>query len=166
MSLLASKFDIVSVDNPLAPAALAQVLKVTGGETFTVNGTPVAGTIPAGTIVTMDHTTGCAVVGATVNISNTQKELAFVVIDGNMDFSGSFVQKLTVLQGGFTMQTDQYHTGVYTPGLPVTWGLNEAGKIDLMTDRTTQQLLGFVGPNGLDAVNSILEVIIPQGCGI
>lgn len=164
MSLLNSKFDIVSVDNPVAVAALAQVLSVTGGETFNANGTPVAGSIPAGTIVTMDHTTGFAVVGTTPDISAANKELPFVVIDGNMDFSGSFVQKLTVLQGGFTMETDQYDAGAYTPGLPLTWGVGAAGKVSLMTNRVTQQLLGFVF--AYDAVNGVLTVIIPQGCGL
>jgi hypothetical protein len=166
MSLLNSKFDITSIDNPLAVAALAQVLKVTNGETFSSQGTPVAGVIPAGTIVTMDHTTGCAVVATTPNISSADKELAFVVIDGNMDFSGSFVQKLTVLHGGFTMETDQYVAGGYTPGLPVSFGVGGAGKISLLTAPTTEQLFGYVGPAGLDSVNGILQVVVPQGCGL
>ena len=166
MSLLASKFDIVSVDNPVALAALAQVLAVTGGVTFNAEGTPIAGTIPAGAIVTMDHTTGAAIVAATPDISAANKELTFVVIDGNKDLSGSFVQKLTVLQGGFTMLTDQYDADAFTPGLPVTFGVGAAGKVSLMTNRATQQLLGFVGPAGLDSVNGVLQVIVPQGCGL
>ena len=159
MSLLASKFDIVSVDNPVALAALAQVLAVPGGETFNSQGTPVAGTIPPGAIVTMDTTTGQAVLATTGDVTTRLNvKMVFVTIDGNQDFSGSFVQKITVLQGGFTMLTDQYDAGAYTPGLPVTFN---AGKIHLAG--ATDQFIGVVGPAGLDAVNGVLQVIVPQG---
>lgn len=159
MSLLASKFDIVSVDNPVALAALAQVLKVNGGMTLNSEGTPVAGSIPAGAIVKMNTTTGEAELATTGDITTRLNTvMVFVTIDGNKDFSGAFVQKLTVLQGGFTMLTDQYDAGAYTPGLLVTFN---AGKIKLAG--ATDQFIGVVGPNGLDAVNGVLEVIVPQG---
>ena len=62
-----------------------------------------------------------------------------------MDYSGAFVQKLTVLHGGFTMITDQYNAGAYTPGLPVTFA---SGKIVLLdiSEIATKQIIGFVGP--------------------
>jgi hypothetical protein len=159
MSILNSKFDIVSVDNPVALAALAQVLTVPGGMTLNSEGTPVAGVIPAGAIVRMDTTSGEAVLATTGDVTtrlNTQ--MVFITIDGNKDFSGSFVQKLTVLQGGFTMLTDQYDAGAYTPGLLVSFN---AGKIKLAG--ATDQFIGVVGPAGLDAVNGVLQVIVPQG---
>ena len=165
MSLLNSKFDIVSVDNPVAVAALAQVLEVNTlpNPLFNDNGTPQPGTIAPGMIVKMDTTTGKAVLATTPDISAAHKVLPFVVIEGNTDYAGSFVQKLTVLHGGFTMKTDQYDAGAYTPGLPVTFN---AGKVALLANRATEQLLGFVGPAGLDTVNNVLEVIVPQGAGI
>lgn len=160
MSILSSKFDIVSVDNPVALAALAQVLNVTGGMTLNGEGTPVAGTIPAGAIVRMDTTTGAAVLATTGDVAAARLNtvMVFVAIDGNKDFSGAFVQKLTVLHGGFTMLTDQFDAGAYTPGLPVSFN---AGKIKLAG--ATDQFIGVVGPAGLDVVNGVLQVIVPQG---
>jgi hypothetical protein len=166
MSILNSKFDIVSVDNPVALAALAQVLAIPGGMTLNSEGTPVAGVIPAGAIVTMNGS-GEAVLATTGDVANDgvakklNMQMVFVAIDGNKDFSGSFVQKLTVLNGGFTMKTDQYDAGGYQPGNLVTFN---AGKIKL-ADAGGQQVIGVVGPSGLDAVNGILEVIVPQGIG-
>jgi hypothetical protein len=166
MSLLNSKFDIVNVEHTIALASLAQVLPVTD-VTWNANGTPIAGTIPPGAVVMMD-TTGSAVLAQSPDISAANRKLIFITVDGNMDYSGSFVQKITVLHGGLTIETDQYTTGAYTPGLPVTFGLSgpNAGKIELMTDRATQQLLGFVGPAGLDSTRGVLQVIIPQGAGL
>jgi hypothetical protein len=160
MSILNSKFDIVSVDNPVALAALAQVLVVPGGMTLNSEGTPVAGTIPAGAIVRMDLVTGEAVLATTADVvaNRLNAVMAFVTIDGNKDFSGAFVQKLTVLNGGFTMSTDQYDAGAYTPGKLVSFN---AGKIKLAG--ATDQIIGVVGPAGLDAVNGVLQVIVPQG---
>jgi hypothetical protein len=163
MSLLASKFDITSVDNPVALAALAQVLKVPGGVTLNTEGTPIAGTIAPGAVVTMDIATGEALLATTGDVvaSRLNAKMVFVTIDGNKDFTGSFVQKLTVLNGGFTMLTDQYDAGAYTPGKLVSFN---AGKIKLAG--ATDQFIGVVGPAGLDAVNGVLEVIVPQGSGI
>lgn len=160
MSYLSSKFDIVSVDNPVALAALAQVIPVSGGMTLNSEGTPVPGTIPAGAIVVMD-TSGYAVLASSGDLgaSPLNKQLTFVTIDGNKDFSGSFVQKLTVLQGGFTMKTDQYESGSYLPGKLVSF-VN--GKVRLAT-LDGDQIIGAVGPNGLDSVNGVLEVVVPQG---
>jgi hypothetical protein len=158
MSILNSKFDIVSVDNPVALAALAQVLTVPGGMTLNSEGTPVAGTIPAGAIVTQD-VDGTAILATTADVTTRlNNKMIFVAIDGNKDFSGAFVQKLTVLHGGFTMLTDQYDAGAYVPGSLVSFN---AGKIKLAA--ATDQFIGAVGPAGLDAVNGVLQVIIPQG---
>jgi len=162
MSILNSKFDITSVDNPVALAALAQVLRVPGGITLNSEGTPVAGTIPAGTILRMD-VDGTAIPATTGDVAAARlnAKMVFVTIDGNKDFTGSFVQKLTVLNGGFTMLTDQYDAFAYTPGMLVTFN---AGKIK--NAGATDQFIGVVGPAGLDAVNGVLEVIVPQGSGI
>lgn len=164
MSLLNSKFDLVSVDNPVALAALAQVLSVSSppSPTLNANGTPVAGTIFPGAVVKMDSS-GKAVLATTPDLSEDPKVLPFIAIDGNVDYSGAWTQRLTVLQGGFTMKTDQYAAGAYTPGAPVTFA---SGKVKLLTDKAKEQLFGFVGPSGLDATNGILQVIVPQGAGL
>lgn len=158
MSILNSKFDIVSVDNPVALAALAQVLTVPGGMTLNAEGTPVAGVIPAGAIVRMD-TDGTAILATTADVTTRlNAKMVFITIDGNKDFTGAFVQKLTVLQGGFTMLTDQYNVTSYTPGMLVTF---DTGKIK--PAGATDQFIGVVGPAGLDSVNGVLQVIVPQG---
>jgi hypothetical protein len=164
MSLLNSKFDIVSVDNPLALAALAQVLESPAGMTLGINGTPVAGTIPAGAIVTIDSNGKAALASTNVDarvIANRQ--LVFVAIDGDQDYSGSFVKKLTDLHGGYTMETDQLTPGLgrYAKGAPVTFS---AGKVK--PHEANEQIFGFVGPAGADSVKGIVQIIVPQGCGI
>jgi hypothetical protein len=159
MSLLNSKFDIVSVDNPVALAALAQVLPVDSPPPLGLNGTPQAGTIPPGAIVVM-NSSGKAVLGST----GATKQLVFVTVDGNTDFSGAFVQKLTCLHGGVTIKTDQFLAGAYLPGLAVSFS---AGKVKLFDSAALvpEQIIGFVGPGGLNSVDGILEVILPQGAG-
>lgn len=155
MSMLNSKFDIVSVDNPTALAALAQVLPVDSPPALGPNGTPQAGTIPPGAIVVM-NTVGKAVLGTTA----ADPQLVFVTVDGNMDYSGAFVQKLTCLHGGVTIKTDQFIPGAYQPGLAVSFS---AGKVKLRA--AGEQIIGFVGPGGNNLVDGVLEVILPQGAG-
>ena len=165
MSLLNSKFDIVSVDQPVAVAALAQVLSVASppSPAFNANGTPVAGSIVPGTIVMMDST-GKAVAASSADVvaSRLDTVAPFVVIDGNADFSGAFTQRLTVLQGGFTMVTDQWTSADpatdFAKGKFVSF---DAGKIVAAT--ATNQWLGVVGPDGYSAAEGTVQVIVPQG---
>ncbi len=185
MSILNSKFDIVSVDNPLAVAALAQVLKVgnvgaasglySGGDVANnfAGGTPLQGAVayPPGTVVQM-NTSGEAVLATATTagseaVAPVAPTLMFVTIDGNTDYSGKFVRKLTVLHGGFTMITDQFDAeGGFEIGAPVSV---KDGKIVSMAsgaDGEGKRVFGFVGPNGYDAAAGTLEVICPQGAGI
>lgn len=160
MSLLNSKFDIVSVDNPLALAALAQVLESPTGMTLGPNGTPLPGTIPPGSIVEMGND-GKAQLATTANVTtNLNKKMVFVALDGDQDYAGSFVKKITVLHGGFTMVTDVFDAnGVYAPGVAVTF---RNGKIAQALE--TDQFIGFVGPQGLK--DGVVQILVPQGCGI
>jgi hypothetical protein len=163
--LINSKFDIVSVDNPVALAALAQILTVDDPPGLSSEGTPLAGEFPPGAIVEMNED-GKAVLAtspANVTADMALKKLLFVTIDGNTGFSGAFAQRLTVLAGGFTMLTDQFETGTYVPGAPVAV---DEGKIVAMESPSTVQVYGFVGPAGLDATNGVLQVIVPQGAGL
>ena len=170
MSLLNSAFDIVSVDNPVALAAIAIVLPVDSSilpsPAFNTNGTPSqAGTIPPGTVVTY-NSSGNAILATTATDVTTAATRAtnmlptFVVIDGNQDFSGSFTQKVTCLMGGFTMLTDQYNgtLSTFTPGKWVTFS---SGKISVIATQTNQ-ILGVVGPAGFDSVANTVQVIVPQ----
>ena len=162
MSLLNSKFDITSVDNPMALAALAQVLAVDSPAALGINGTPTAGTIEPGAIVCM-NASGKAVLATTPTVSAANPKLVFVTLDGDVDYSGSFVQKLTVLHGGFTMVTDQFEAGSYSPGDAVTFN---GGKIAVKVFGDHKQIIGFVGPAGKNVTDATLEVIVPQGAGL
>ena len=168
MSLLNSKFDIVSVDNPMALAAIAQVLKVNNPPAIGSNGTPQPGVIPPGAIIEM-NSAGEAVLASAIDVVALPltAKLAFVTLDGNTDLSGSFVQKLTVLAGGFTMLTDQFVAGpAFLPGSQVSYGsAGTAGKV-VARAAATQPLLGVVGPAGLNSVTGVLQVIVPQGAGL
>jgi hypothetical protein len=185
MSLLASKFDIQSVDNPLAVAALAQVLEVAVGATSGLysggtvatdfsGGTPLTGavSIPPGTIVEI-ASTGLAAV-ATSTVAGTElvapgvPKLLFVAIDGNTDYSGAFVRKVTVLHGGMTIVTDQYLTSVagYVPGEPVHVVAGKIARADSAGAIVGARTFGFVGPLGLNVATGVLQVIVPQGAGI
>jgi hypothetical protein len=161
MSKLNSKFDIVTVDNPMAAAALAQVLDVSAASALNTNGTPVAGAIPAGSIVKMDAA-GKAVLATTTNVTTGDLVPVFVTIDGNDDYSGSFVWKLTVLQGGFTMVTDLISGSIsgFTPGVLVSF---TAGLVKVAA--TNDQVIGYVGPAGADTVNGTVQIVVPQGLG-
>ena len=179
MSILSSQFDIVSVDNQMALAALAQVLAVdtsaqSGSTLYSTTGTPVTPSAIAfapGTVVSMG-TTGLAGAATATDLSagsgyTNLPQMFFVTVDGNTDYSGRFVRKLTVLHGGFTMLTDQYSTvngGSFTPGQPVTVisGLI-VPRANGTADYSKFQIYGFVGPAGLDSVNGVLQVIVPQG---
>lgn len=178
MSLLNSKFDIVSVDNVVSLASLAQVLK-SGTMTLGANGTPTAGTFLPGAIVSMTAG-GVAQLATTTDLTAADPQLVFVTVDGDADYSGAFVRKLTVLHGGVTIKTDQYRALdgagaaiTYAPGTPLTF---HSGKVTTVANAKAAatagygipkpQLIGFVGPNGLDATEGVLEVILPQGAGV
>jgi hypothetical protein len=174
MSILNSKFDIVSVDNPLAVAALAQVLEVLPGTGALYSGTGFDGgtpvnqadaLIPPGAIVEIDGATGKAKLASSAE-KTADAKLLFVAIDGNTDYSGKFVRKVTVLHGGFTMLTDQVIGSAFTPGTPVYVSAGKVTADKAEGSLTDARPFGFVGPAGFNAAEGTLQVIVPQGAGI
>jgi hypothetical protein len=165
MSILTSKFDIITHDPPeYAKAGLAMVLSVYGAPAVSSSGTPTAGTIPAGSIVVMDSD-GLAIPADNDDATTHAPKLMFVTVDGDMDYDGSFVHKLTCIQGGIEILTDQYLSASYTPGDMLTCGQASAtaciGKFRAAA--SGEQIYGVVGPLGLNATTGVLDVIIPQG---
>lgn len=181
MSLTSQKFQIVSVDaQPLAHAALGIDLGITDGSTgvqgiaLDGEGTPVTGStsIPTGSIVTLNQY-GVAALATTGDIgTRTNAKLAAVVLRGNDDYDGKYVQKITALVGGCTFRTAQFidETSL-PPGAPVTFA---TGKVALLggtnaasasgTTAVAQgQIIGFIGPNGKNTAQGWLEVVMPQG---
>ena len=166
MTILNSQFDVISRDpHKNALAGLMVVLDVKNApgpyDSLPASGTPVPGDIPAGTIVVMD-TDGSAIVadGAVV----TAPAMLFITVDGDQDYDGAFVHKLTCIQGGgeFKLDTNNFVAGSYTPGNFLTCANGaDAGKFRVAT--SGEQIYGMVGSDGNDTVNNTLSIIIPQG---
>jgi hypothetical protein len=165
MSILTSGFDVITHD-PLehSKAGLAMVLSVYGAPAPSSSGTPTAGTIPAGSIVVMDAN-GLAIPADNDDATTHAPKLMFVTVDGDMDYDGSFVHKITCVQGGIEILTDQYLAASYAPGAMLTCGQASAtacvGKFRAAA--SGEQIYGVVGPLGLNSTKGVLDVIIPQG---
>lgn len=165
MSILTSNFDIITHDPPEnAKAGLAMVLSVYGAPAPGAGGTPTAGSIPAGSIIVMNGN-GLAILADNDDATTHAPKLFFVTIDGDQDYDGSFVHKITCVQGGIEILTPQYLTASYAPSAMLTCGQASAtacvGKFRAAT--TGEQIYGVVGPLGLNATKLVLDVIIPQG---
>jgi hypothetical protein len=165
MSILTSNFDIITHDPPEnAKAGLAMVLSVYGAPAPGAGGTPTAGSIPAGSIVVMNGS-GLAIPADNDDATTHAPKLFFVTIDGDQDYDGSFVHKITCVQGGIEILTPQYVTASYAPGAMLTCG-QASGTASVGKFRAVgsgEQIYGVVGPLGLDSTKLVLDVIIPQG---
>lgn len=166
MSILTNGFDAITHDPPeYAKGGLALVLSVYGAPAPSSTGTPTAGTIPAGSIVVM-NSSGLAIPADNDTTATTNApSLMFVTVDGDMDFDGSFVHKITCVQGGIEILTPQVYGTSFTPGGKLTCGQASGtaciGKF--RTASTGEQIYGIVGPLGYNATTALLDVIIPQG---
>lgn len=166
MSILNSSFDVITHDPPEhAKAGLAMVLAVNSPPAVSGSGTPTAGVIPAGAIVIM-NAAGQAIIADNNSATTNAPCLMFVTIDGDMDLDGSFVHKVTCIQGGIEIQTPQYVAAVYNSGDMLTCGDSLATPTEVGKFRAAasgEQIYGIVGPLGLNATKGCLDVIIPQG---
>jgi len=162
MSKLNSNFDIISHDpHPNAGAGLLTVLEVNGASGG--YGTPSAGNIDAGTLISM-NTSGKAV---KADNSSDYPTLTFITIDGDKDFDGAFVHKITCVKGGeFLLDAVNYDAApTYTAGLPLMAGTGAtAGKFTKAT--AGKQIIGYVGAQGEDTTNNTLHVIMTQGVAL
>ena len=164
MSDLNSLFDIVTRDpHPNALASLMVILDVSGASGPGTGGTPTPGTIGPGTIIMMDSS-GEAVVGDSASWATSTPIMYMVAVDGDMDYDGAFLHRITCLQGGLQMSTEEFVAGTYTPGEPLTVGTTTEVGLLLGLTSAAEPLLGFVGPNGVNA-NGTLDVIMPQSNG-
>jgi len=166
MSILTSNFDIITHDPPeSAKAGLAMVLSVYGAPAPGAGGTPTAGSIPAGSIIVMNGS-GLAILADNDDATTHAPKLMFVTIDGDQDYDGSFVHKITCVQGGIEILTPQYVSAAYSPGAMLTCGQASGGTSTIGKFRAVaggEQIYGVVGPLGLNATTGVLDVIIPQG---
>lgn len=164
MSRLNSNFDITTRDpHPNALASLMVILDVSGAPGPAPSGTPTAGSIEPGNIIMMDAS-GEAVLGDRAAWTAATPIMYVTAVDGDVDLDGAFMHRITCLQGGFQMKTEQYVAAPYTPGQPLTVGTGATvGQLEGLT-LADQPLIGFVGPNGV-ASDGTLDVIVPQNNG-
>jgi hypothetical protein len=170
MTILTSKFDVVSHDpHPNARAGLVIILDVEGAPSpwtsTSSSGTPVPGTIAAGSIVVM-NTNGNAILADNVAALTNAPQMFYVTIDGDMDFDGAFMHRITCIQGGCEIVTDLFVADTYLPGDMLTCGdssggTNYSGYFRKAT--TGEQIYGMVGSDGYSTTDATLSIVIPQG---
>lgn len=166
MVQLNNEFDIIGHDpHRNAGAGLLTVLSVANApnpySALPASGTPVAGSIFRGAIVVMNSNGEAELADSG---SHSFPQMPFVTVDGDQDYDGAFVHKITCIQGGaeFQLNTTNFEAGSYTIGTFLTWGTGAtAGKF--IAAVATAQIYGMVGQIGYDANDDTLHVIIPQG---
>jgi hypothetical protein len=133
------------------------------------SGTPIAGPIFRGAIVNMDTAVpdGRAVLADyDLHAALPAKIMYFVAVDGDQDFDGAFVHKVSCLQGGAEFLTDQFTANPgLVPGAPLRPGATSTGDVGKfhIAAFATDQIYGYVGDEGYNASTGLLHVIIPQG---
>jgi len=170
MTILNRSFDVITHDvHPNAQAALMKVFAVEGYvgpySSLPASGTPVPGSLDAGTIVVM-NSNGNVAKADNDDASSDAPALLWTVVDGDKDLDGAFVGKVTCLQGGMELKLDSvnYVAAAYTPGDYLTCG--DAGTSSQGMWRAAaagEQIYGVVSDEGLDATNELLYVLVPAG---
>lgn len=162
-------FDFAGCDpHAAARAGLMTTMEVEGApgpyDSLPASGTPIPGPIPQGAIVVMNGS-GKAILADNTAVTTDAPSMMFVAVDGDQDFDGCYVHVVTCIQGGFEFKTDQFVAGGYAPMDKLTCGEvgppDRRGKFRLAAKG--EQIYGFVGARGLDSINGVLYVIIPQG---
>lgn len=173
MTQLNSKFDVVSRDpHPNARAGLMVILDVEGAPSpygaLSGSGTPIPGNITAGMIVVMNANGRAAIADNNPappgNVA--APEMLYVAIDGDRDYDGAFVHRITTIHGGMEIVTDLFVPDAYVPGNKLTCG-DSTGVTDysgyFRKAVGGEQIYGMVGSDGIDTIENTLHVIIPQG---
>lgn len=113
-------------------------------ETFPAHvtaGTPDA--LPAGTVVTI-QSDGSMAAATTPNLSTTDPLPVWVVVEGNDDFSGTFLEKVVCLRMNAELKLDpaNFSAGSYNPGTLLSFS---GGKFEVAA--TNNQVIGEVISN-------------------
>lgn len=168
MSNLDSLFNIIGHDpHPNARAGLMSVFDVDAApspyDSLPAGGTPIAGPIFPGAIVVM-KTNGKVILADNADALTNAPSMLWVALDGDQDYDGAFVHRVTCVQGGAEYQLDSanFVADTYLPGQKLTCGsTTAAGKFRKAA--STEQIYGIVGQLGQDTIKNTLHVIIPQG---
>lgn len=129
---------------------------------FEDSGTPILGTIPAGTIVTYNDN-GNVEKMSSPNLGSDFPKLPYVCM-GDNDFDNAASGHMGICQGGVRFETEQYEVaaGPYLPGIPLIASALNPGKLTrkvLVGDGF--QIVAYVGPKG--EFDGVLDVTMPQG---
>ena len=134
MSLLNSKFDVLRGYPNGSALTWPFEIKKNGS-------TPV--TLAAGNIVTQELSGALTVVdkATTPNVTSADPLDVWLVVEGNDDFSGQFVNKCAAVKigSGVIWKTDDYASGTYTPGVAVSYASGQ-----LKVKASTEQIIGYV----------------------
>lgn len=83
----------------------------------------------------------------------------FFVHEGDKDFSGRYLGRLTALRGLARFKTSAYSGSSFAPGDALYLS---SGNFTLKVQGDNRQIVGWVGPDGLR--NSLLDVIFEAAC--
>lgn len=119
-SALAEPFKIKKTGSPLAPVSL-----------------------PQGSLITQEDQSGETVMdlATTPDLSVADPIDVWVVVEGNDDYSGEYVEKVMACKcgSGLIWETDQFAAGSYPPGTPLSFSAGE-----LKVKAANEQIIGHV----------------------
>jgi len=99
--------------------------------------------LSAGMIVTQELQNNQAVMSkaTTPNVSTTDPLQAWIVVEGNDDYSGQFTGMCMCVRlgSGFIWSTKTYTAGTYTPGVPVSFSTGQ-----VKVKAVNEQIIGYV----------------------
>lgn len=134
MALLNSKFDIPRGYPNGSALAEPFLIKKTGS-------TPNA--IAQGKLVTAELQSGATVMdlASTPDVSSADPIDVWLVVEGNDDYSGEYVEKIMAVKcgSGVIWETDDFTAGTYTPGVAVSFS---SGKLKVKA--ANEQIIGHV----------------------
>lgn len=136
MALLNSKFDVPRGYPNGSALAEPFAIKKTGSPLAPV-------TLEAGSLVTQELQSGATVVdkATTPDVSSNDPIDVWLVVEGNDDYSGEYVEKCMAVKcgSGVIWETNVFAAGSYTPGTPVSFSGGE-----LKVKGANEQIIGYV----------------------
>ncbi|MAG64359.1 MAG: hypothetical protein CMK74_00565 [Pseudomonadales bacterium] len=146
MTLLASKFD-VKRGYPNGSALKWDFPVKKTGSTYEA--------IAAGKLVSPEAASGLPVVSksSTPDTSQADNKDVWLVVEGNDDYSGTYVQKVAALRigSGLVWKTSDYAAGTYAIGTAISWS---SGQVKVKG--SNEQIIGYVIE--VDSTNSTVTI--------
>jgi hypothetical protein len=149
MALLNNKFDILRGWPSSGAFDVTFPAHVTSG---------VADTLPPGSVVSV-QSDGSVALASTPDLTAADALPVWVVIEGNTDFSGTFLGKVVCLRGNavFRLDASNFAAGVYAVGTLLSF---DSGQFKVAA--TKEQVIGEVLKNDI-SVDGTLQVFFSGG---